>query len=79
MQAITKQADSAVLDALNDYIYQQQKRVLNFEGQFDADPTYDYKEQRRMDERKNHADREAFLAVLAKAPKVEPAPEDRRL
>ncbi|TSA82531.1 type II toxin-antitoxin system VapB family antitoxin [Deinococcus detaillensis] len=55
LQTITGQegADAAVLKALEDYIYQRQLRVLDFEGQFDADPPYDYKEQRRMDERKN--------------------------
>ncbi|QFP77754.1 hypothetical protein [Deinococcus sp. AJ005] len=41
--------DTAVLEALTDYLrYRKQLRVLDFEGQFDADPTYDYKEQRRV-------------------------------
>ena len=42
-------ADAAVLEAVSDYMqYKRQLKVLEFEGQFDADPTYDYKEQRRL-------------------------------
>ncbi|GAA5534930.1 type II toxin-antitoxin system VapB family antitoxin [Deinococcus aluminii] len=42
-------ADAAVLQALSEYVqYRKQLRVLDFEGQFDADPTFDYKEQRRV-------------------------------
>ena len=41
--------DAAVLEAVSDYMqYKRQLKVLEFEGQFDADPTYDYKEQRRL-------------------------------
>lgn len=42
-------ADAAVMKVIDDFIrYQQQLRVLDFEGAFDADPTYDYKAQRRV-------------------------------
>ncbi|WP_102128274.1 DUF2191 domain-containing protein [Deinococcus planocerae] len=42
-------ADTAVMQALSEYVqYRKQLRVLDFEGQFDADPTFDYKEQRRV-------------------------------
>ena len=42
-------ADAAVLEAVSDYMqYRRQLKVLEFEGQFDADPTYDYKAQRRL-------------------------------
>jgi hypothetical protein len=41
--------DTAVFEALSEFMqYRRQLRVLDFEGQFDADPTYDYKEQRRI-------------------------------
>ena len=41
--------DAAVFEALSEFMqYRRQLRVLDFEGQFDADPTYDYKEQRRI-------------------------------
>lgn len=41
--------DAAVLQALGEYMqYRKQLRVLDFEGQFDADPSFDYKEQRRI-------------------------------
>ncbi|WP_425146343.1 hypothetical protein [Deinococcus sp.] len=41
--------DAAVLEAVSDYMeYRRQLKVLEFEGQFDADPTYDYKAQRRL-------------------------------
>lgn len=69
-------------------------RVLAAEGQFDADPTFDYKRQRLhkqeevrdyeldeemvewLRERAARANREAFLAVLDKAPDVPPLPGD---
>lgn len=42
-------AEAAVYEALSEYVqYQKQLRVLDFEGQFDADPNYDYKRQRRV-------------------------------
>ncbi|WP_278914217.1 type II toxin-antitoxin system VapB family antitoxin [Deinococcus wulumuqiensis] len=42
-------AEAAVYAALSEYVqHQKQLRVLDFEGQFDADPTYNYKEQRRV-------------------------------
>ncbi len=41
--------DAAVLEAVSDYMqYRRQLKVLEFEGHFDADPTYDYKAQRRL-------------------------------
>lgn len=41
--------DTAVFEALSEFMqYRRQLRVLDFEGQFDADPTYDYKAQRRI-------------------------------
>ena len=41
--------DAAVFEALSEFMqYRRQLRVLDFEGQFDADPTYDYKAQRRV-------------------------------
>ncbi|BDP42845.1 hypothetical protein DAETH_28140 [Deinococcus aetherius] len=70
------------------------RRILAAEGQFDADPTFDYKRQRwhkqeeagdyELDEeavewvreRAARANREAFLAVLDKAPDVPPLPGD---
>lgn len=42
-------AEAAVREALSEYVqYQKQLRVLDFEGQFDADPNYNYKQQRRV-------------------------------
>ena len=41
--------DTAILEALSEFMqYRRQLRVLDFEGQFDADATYDYKVQRRV-------------------------------
>lgn len=41
--------DAAVFEAVSEYLqYQRQLRVLEFEGQFYADPDYDYKAQRRV-------------------------------
>ena len=48
---LTGQSDTnaAVLEAVSDYMqYRRQLKVLDFEGTFDADPTYDYKAQRRV-------------------------------
>ena len=44
-------ADAAVLKLASDFLREQrqkQRRSLEFAGTFDADPTYDYKEQRRV-------------------------------
>ncbi|CAM3903174.1 Type II toxin-antitoxin system VapB family antitoxin [Deinococcus saxicola] len=53
LMAFTRQqtADAAVLKLASEYLAEQrqkQRRVLEFAGMFDADPTYDYKEQRRV-------------------------------
>ena len=42
-------ADAAVLKVIDDFMqYQRQLRTLDFAHQFDADPHYDYKAQRRV-------------------------------
>ncbi|WP_415789295.1 hypothetical protein, partial [Deinococcus saxicola] len=53
LMAFTRQQtpEAAVLKLASDFLaeqYRKQRQVLDFEGQFDADPTYDYKEQRRV-------------------------------
>lgn len=41
--------DAAVFEAVSDYLqYHRQLKVLELEGKFDLDPTYDYKAQRRV-------------------------------
>ena len=43
--------DAAVLKLANDFLREQrqrQRRILEYAGTFDADLTYDYKEQRRV-------------------------------
>ncbi len=51
--AFTRQpsVEAAVFKVANDFLKEQrqkQRRILEFAGTFDADPTYDYKEQRRV-------------------------------
>ena len=53
LKAFTGQtsADAAVLQLAQDFLREQrqrQRRILEFVGAFDADPEYDYKEQRRV-------------------------------
>ena len=43
--------DAAIMKLASDFLKQErqkQRRILEFAGTFDADPTYDYKEQRRV-------------------------------